>query len=63
MAFENIIRILCIIMDIAKKLQILVSSKTFILYRSLIGLEKLSSMGMEMKLEKWRGQWHKLRFC
>ena len=38
-AFGNIIRCFYIIMDTAKKLQSLVSSTTFILYRSLLGLE------------------------
>jgi len=49
MAFENIVRSLDAIMDIVKKLQSLVSSKTFILYRSLLGLENWV---------KWAWQWN-----
>jgi len=49
MAFGNIIRIFYIIMDIAKKLQSLVSSTTFILYRSLLGLENWV---------KWAWEWN-----
>ena len=39
MAFGNILRNFYLIMDITKKLQNLVSSTTFILYRSLLGLK------------------------
>ena len=55
MAFGNIFRNLYKITDIARKLQILLISTTFILYRSLLGLENIVKWAWEWNLRGGQG--------